>query len=167
MWRQVLTFALGLVVCIAALGVGEAQATQPMKQLERRIGRAFFPPDLIIGARRDLQLSDAQTKAIKKIIKRHHNRNLELRFELQDAVDALNATLEKPKVNSARALQQADKVLAVETKLKRLHLSMLIELRNTLTSQQVAKLREIRKTQRKQRKRQKKRKNRAFPKLER
>jgi Spy/CpxP family protein refolding chaperone len=47
-------------------------------------------------------------------------------------------------IDEAKVLEQADKVMAVERDVKKMHLSMLIRIKNLLTAEQIAKLQEIR-----------------------
>jgi Spy/CpxP family protein refolding chaperone len=47
-------------------------------------------------------------------------------------------------IDEARVLEQADKVMGLEREIKKIHLSMLIRIKNSLTSEQVMQLRQLR-----------------------
>jgi len=59
---------------------------------------------------------------------------------MQEQSQRLASLLEKPAVDQAAALAQVDEVLGVEREVKRAHISLLINIKNTLSAEQQAKL---------------------------
>jgi Spy/CpxP family protein refolding chaperone len=59
---------------------------------------------------------------------------------MQDQAQRLGALLDKPAVDQAAALAQVDEVLSVEREVKRAHMTLLIQIKNTLSAEQQAKL---------------------------
>ena len=59
---------------------------------------------------------------------------------MQDQSQRLASMLDKPSVDQSAALAQVDEVLGVEREVKRAHMSLLIQIKNTLSAEQQAKL---------------------------
>ncbi len=62
----------------------------------------------------------------------------ELQWTLQNEQQALRQALAQTDIDSDAALQQVDKVLALENEFKRAHFRLLIAIKNALTAEQVA-----------------------------
>jgi len=65
---------------------------------------------------------------------------VDLQWRMQDQAQRLAALLEKATVEQAAALAQVDEVLGVEREVKRAHITLLIQIKNTLSAEQQAKL---------------------------
>ncbi|MEN3330380.1 MAG: hypothetical protein V7638_5187 [Acidobacteriota bacterium] len=59
-------------------------------------------------------------------------------------ISELKAELEKLQVNEQQALAQLDKVLEIESEIKRLHIGMAVRLKNRLTPEQQEQLNKMR-----------------------
>jgi len=59
---------------------------------------------------------------------------------MQEQSQRLATLLEKPTVDQAAVLAQVDEVLGVEREVKRAHIALLIQIKNTLSAEQQAKL---------------------------
>jgi DNA-directed RNA polymerase specialized sigma24 family protein len=98
----------------------------------RRALRSFCPSrpprDAIIA---DVQKTQAQLMA--------------LQWQMKEATDELGKLLEAGRIDEARALAQADRMMTIERQFKRGHLGLLIRIRNLLTDAQRARLAELRK----------------------
>jgi Spy/CpxP family protein refolding chaperone len=108
------------------------------------IGSKLFPPELIMGHQQELGLDDQQRSAILKEIEKAQSQVLPLQWQMHAASEQLAKALDAPKVDEAKALGQADKLMTLERDLKRTHLGLLIRIRNLLTDAQRAKLTELR-----------------------
>ena len=108
------------------------------------IAERLFPPELIMAKQRELGIDDRQRDAIVKEIQALQTRVVELQWQMQAAVGALLELLDAPRIDEARALAAADKVMAVEREVKKLHLGTLIRIRNLLTDAQRARLATLR-----------------------
>jgi Spy/CpxP family protein refolding chaperone len=104
------------------------------------LGDSMFPPDLIMQHTRDLGLTDEQKSYMRAEIQKTTMRFNELQWQLQDAMEALHATMKANPVNEQLALSQLDKVLDTEREIKRLHFGLAIGLKNKLTPEQQEKL---------------------------
>jgi Spy/CpxP family protein refolding chaperone len=69
---------------------------------------------------------------------------------MQGAVEQMIKLLEESRIDEAKTLAQADKVMELERQIKRTHLGMLVRIHNLLTDAQRAKLTEIRRSPRPQ-----------------
>jgi len=104
---------------------------------------AFFPPEVVILARDRIALTQEQQDALHACVDKTVSRSDELRARLQKETAALSALANKDRVDEAAIGAQLDKVLAVERELKHLHVGMAVTIKNLLTPEQQAKMREI------------------------
>lgn len=118
----------------------ESQPRRPHPPMNDPFGDAMFPPDLIMQHTRDLGLTDEQKAYMRGEIQKTTTRFNELQWQLQDAMEALHATIKANPVNEQLALSQLDKVLDTEREIKRLHFGLAISIKNKLTPEQQEKL---------------------------
>jgi Spy/CpxP family protein refolding chaperone len=120
-----------------------AFAQQPPPQ-DDPIGQQLFPPELIMSQTQKLHLDDKQRATIKNEVQRAQSKFFDLQWELKEASDTMVQLLQQTPVDEARVLEQADKVMGYERDIKKIHLSMLIRIKNSLTPEQIAQLRQLR-----------------------
>jgi Spy/CpxP family protein refolding chaperone len=89
-------------------------------------------------------LTDEQKTTIRGELLQAQTRFTELQWELQDQVESLVSLLKQEKVDEQQALAQLDKVLDVEREIKRAQIGLMVRIKNKLTPEQQAQLREIR-----------------------
>ena len=129
---------------ILLLSFGAASSwQQPPPQQPDPFAGQLFPPDLIMQHQQALNLSDDQKNFLKAELIKLQTRLTEVQWELQGEVEKLSALMKQDQVDEAQALAQLDKVLNLEREIKRAHIGLLIRLKNKLTSEQQARLREI------------------------
>ena len=143
-----------LLVVLVALGVALPVAAQDGPKAAPSgaqgggasdpIGGKVFPPELIMAHQRELGLDAGQRDAILKEIEHAQAQFPRLQWQLQAATAQLSSLLEAPKIDEAKALAQAGEVMRLETEVKKMHLGLLIRIRNLLTDAQRSKLQEIR-----------------------
>lgn len=104
------------------------------------LARVLFPPELVMQHQQDIGLRPEQRTAITKAIQDFQSKVIDLQWRMQDQSQRLAALLDKPVVEQAAALAQVDTVLGVEREVKRLHITLLIQIKNTLSVEQQAKL---------------------------
>jgi len=134
-------FVLGLFVALVLAPGPAARAQQPG---EDPLARVLFPPELVMQYQADIGLRAEQRSAITKAIQEFQTKVVDLQWRMQEQSQRLGVLLGKPSVDQAAALAQVDEVLGVEREVKRAHLSLLIQIKNTLTPEQQAKLAEAR-----------------------
>jgi len=108
------------------------------------IGGKLFPPELIMSHQADLGIDERQRDAILKELERAQTQFPRLQWQLQAATEQLSSLLDAPKIDETKALAQAGEVMKLETEIKKMHLGLLIRIRNLLTDAQRAKLLELR-----------------------
>jgi Spy/CpxP family protein refolding chaperone len=140
MRRRVLPLALLLLSGLQARAGG---APDPRQQ--DPIRDRLFPPELIMQHQAELGIDDRQREALTKELAAFQSRIVDLQWKLSSAAEDLARLLDAPRIDEARALAQADKVMALEHDVKKSHLGLLIRLRNLLTDSQRAQLGKLRK----------------------
>jgi Spy/CpxP family protein refolding chaperone len=70
----------------------------------------------------------------------------DLQWQQSAEAEALGGLLKQERTDEAKAMAQLDKLLSIESDVKRLHISMLIKVKNLLTADQQAKLRELKRS---------------------
>jgi len=104
---------------------------------------AFFPPELVLLARDRIALTQQQQDALRASLEKAQSRSDELRTSLQNETTALSALANHDRVDETAIGIQLDKVLDVERRLKHLHIGLLVTIKNLLTPEQLAAMREI------------------------
>ncbi len=104
---------------------------------------AFFPPEVVFLARDRIALTPEQLEAFRARVEKTQMRSRELQMKLEREVAALSVLAKRDRVDQAAIGAQLDKVLDVERELKHLHVALLSAIKNLLTPEQLAKLREI------------------------
>src|SRR5213593_874640 len=136
--------ALGIALALAVLGSGAA-SQQPSPgpggppgapRPEDPLARFLFPPELVMQQQRAIGLKPEQRTTITRVIQ-------EFQTKMLDETQRLTELLDKPTVDQTAALAQIDKLLAVERDVKRAHIGLLIQIKNNLTADQQARLRQV------------------------
>jgi Spy/CpxP family protein refolding chaperone len=108
------------------------------------LAHLMFPPDMILGHARELNLSDEQKAFMRAEVQKATVTFQDLQWKLQDQAEALHETMKSSSVNEQQALAQLDKVLEVEREIKRLHIGLAVRLKNRLTPEQQEQLHKMR-----------------------
>ncbi|MGH7675565.1 MAG: periplasmic heavy metal sensor [Gemmatimonadales bacterium] len=135
-----------LALTLLAVTAGAAQQAQQAAQPAPNdpVAAALYPPELVMQHQRRLALTAAQRSAITEAVAGLQAQVLDLQWRMQDEVQRLAELLGAPRVDAAAALAQADQVFDLERQVKRAHLTLLIRIKNSLTPEQQATLRELR-----------------------
>jgi Spy/CpxP family protein refolding chaperone len=108
------------------------------------IGAQVLTPELIFQHQKAVGLTDAQRKAIVAEVKPVQGRLLELRLDLQQAVDRMVELMDRGRVDEGAATAQLEHVLAIERQMKLLQLGVAIRIKNHLTPEQQRLLKDLR-----------------------
>ncbi len=148
MFRTILLSAL-----ILAAGVGPALAQPVLAQPQQRhhgspdahdvIARHFFPPEMIMAHQRDIGLGEEQREAIKTAVDEAHATVHDLKWDLQPETQTLADLVAAESIDEAAVLAQAERVMDMEKQIKLIHMSLVIQIKNLLTVEQRATLREL------------------------
>ena len=108
------------------------------------LAHLMFPPDMIMGHARQLNLTDEQKAFMRSEIQKTTVSFQELQWKLQDQMELLHETMKSTTVNEQQALAQLDRVLEIEREIKRLHIGLAVRLKNKLTPEQQEQLHKTR-----------------------
>lgn len=138
-----------VLLCTALLlatGLVLAQPPRPERSGPDPLGGNLFPPELIMRNQKAIGLTEEQKTSIRSELLKAQTRFTELQWQLQDEVESMVSLLKQNSVDEEQALAQLDKVLAAEREVKRGQIQLMIRIKNQLTPEQQAQLREIRAT---------------------
>jgi Spy/CpxP family protein refolding chaperone len=107
-------------------------------------GVLFSPESLMANSAR-IGLSEQQQGAIQEEIKKSMNRFLDLKWKMQKEEQVMETLLKPDKVDEKQVMAQLDKILGIEDEIKKTHATLLVRLKNILTPEQQAKLRDLQK----------------------
>jgi len=105
---------------------------------------ALFSPELVMQHQSDIGLTDAQRTQITAEITKAQQKATEVAWKLQKEMADLNALLKQDPIDETAVLQALDRVLGLEREVKRAQVTLLVRMKNLLTPDQRARLRELR-----------------------
>ncbi len=108
------------------------------------IGRYLVPPDLVMSQSEQIGLNEKQRAAIKGEIQRMQAKFIDAQWDLQEQTGKMTQLLQMSPADETKILEQADRIMALEREIKRAQLTLLVRIKNTLTTEQVAKLESMR-----------------------
>ncbi|HKZ53459.1 MAG TPA: periplasmic heavy metal sensor [Candidatus Acidoferrales bacterium] len=144
--KLILLLAAGLLVVAPAL----AQQAPPIPPAvpapppHDPLADALFPPELVMANQRAIGLDADQKTYLRQEIAEAQSRFITLQWDLQDAMETLHNLLTQEQVNEPQVLAQLDKVLDAERRIKRAQMTLMVRIKNKLTPEQQAHLRELR-----------------------
>ena len=122
-----------------------AHAEPPKPGGDDPIGARLFPPELIMKHQKELAIDDKQRDTIVAEVQKTQALLVPLQWQMQGASEQMAKLLDAPKLDEAKVLAQADKIMTIEREFKRAHLGLLVRLRNLLSDTQRARLVQLRK----------------------
>ena len=117
--------------------------------VERTISLVFTPEE-IMQNRRAIDLNDEQRDGITRLIQDLQGEMVGLQWRLLDETEAVKEALEGPRVDLDKVMDRFGKALDTEMDIKRVHLELLIRIKNILTPSQqeeLLRLREVKQSQ--------------------
>lgn len=137
--RALLPCVILLFTASSGLAQGGPQPTGPDP-----VGENLFPPELIMSHQEAIDLAPEQKTYIRDEIRKAQLQFTDLQWQLQDAVEKLGSMLKPNSVDEQAVLGQLDKLLSIEREIKRTQIALMVRLKNKLTPEQQARLRELR-----------------------
>jgi Spy/CpxP family protein refolding chaperone len=130
-------------------------APSPMAGLERAAVAAtpgqvdpfatyMFPPELVMQYQDAIALKDEQRSTIQSAIQEAQARMLQMQWAVAQESEKLNKTLDTTTVDEKAVQAQIDRIIGVEREIKRAQMTLLIKVKNALSAEQQAKLRQLR-----------------------
>jgi Spy/CpxP family protein refolding chaperone len=131
-----------LMCVIVVLAAGRFWADEPSSD---PIAEYLYPPELVMQNQQVLGLSDEQKTAIRKEIQTAQSNFTDKQWKLQDEMETMVSLIKQDRIDEQKVLTQLDKILDLEREIKRTHFTLVVRIKNKLTSEQIAKLAELKK----------------------
>lgn len=125
-------------------GPSTPRAPYPPPPAPDPLGDVMFPPEMILGHARQLNLTEEQKTFMRGEIQKTTTSFQDLQWKLQDQMEELHEIMKAGSVNEEQALAQLSKVLDTEGQIKRLHFGLAVRLKNHLTPEQQDQLEKMR-----------------------
>lgn len=103
----------------------------------------FFPPELVMQNQKAIGLTEEQQTALRAEMQKVMARFTDLQWQENAEREALTELLKEEHLDEQKVLAQHDKLVAIENEIKRLRLALMLKVKNTLTAEQEAKLRNL------------------------
>ena len=107
-------------------------------------GKFLFPPELVMQHQGEIGLQETQRAALQSAIQQAQAKFLDSQWKLSAEGERLGRLLQSATVDETQALEQVDRILALEREVKRAQMGLMVKIKNTLTPAQQSKLRELR-----------------------
>lgn len=111
---------------------------------EMDLHRELFPPELVMRHQGEIGLSEEQRTALVREMQVLQSDLVPLQFDMSDAAGKLRTALAAPRVDEEKAAALADRLMSLESRIKKRHLALMIRIKNILTPEQQDRLRELR-----------------------
>lgn len=126
---------LGVLLLLTATGVVAREAG---------LEQFLIPPELVMRFQREIDLKPEQRQTITSAIGQLQVRVTELQWDMQTERQGMIELIRGDVVDVTAVVEQLDRVLAIENQVKKAHITMLVTIKNTLSAEQQARLRELR-----------------------
>ena len=107
------------------------------------LAKAFFPPELVMQNQQAINLTEMQQKSLTKEIQNAQTEFISLQWDLQKETEKLKFLVEKDHPDEAAVTEELGQLLAVENKIKKRQISLMVRIKDILTSEQQVKLRQL------------------------
>jgi Spy/CpxP family protein refolding chaperone len=118
-------------------------STPARQQAGDPIAESFFAPELVMQHQQAIGLTDEQKEFFKSEFRKAQTRFTEMQWQMQDEAEKMVALVKQESTSEQQVLAQLDKVLGLEREIKRLQVSLLIQIKNKLTPEQRTRLMEL------------------------
>jgi Spy/CpxP family protein refolding chaperone len=132
--RNVFHYLLLALVLLAPAGLhAQEEEADPFAAL-------VFTPEEIMQNRRAIDLNDEQRDGITRLIEELQGRLVALQWRLLDETEAVKEAMDGPRVDLDRVMDRFGQALDTEMEIKRVHLELLIRIKNILSPSQQEEL---------------------------
>lgn len=136
-------FAIGLAALLVCSAPVAAQNPKP----DDAFAQALFDPQLVLRHAQTIGLSAAQRRTILDELKTTQTALAPLQADMMEPALELIEMLGQSRVDEARVLAKMDQVLRIENEVKKRQAGLLVRIKNALTPDQQARLRDLRKSE--------------------
>lgn len=134
--KKIILIMLCVLVYYANLFAQQNPSNDPM-------GKAFFSPEIIMQNQEAINLTESQRTSINKEIQSAQSEFMSLQWDLAKETEKFKSLIEKDKPVEASVLEQLDRMLVIENKIKKRQITLLIRIKNLLTHEQQEKLQQL------------------------
>jgi Spy/CpxP family protein refolding chaperone len=134
--KKIILIMLCVMVCNANLWAQQNPPDDPM-------GKALFPPDLVMQNQDAIGLTELQRNSISKEMQSAQSEFMSLQWDLAKESEKLKSLIEKEKPTEVSVLEQLDRMLSIENKIKKRQITLLIRIKNLLSHEQQEKLQQL------------------------
>ena len=127
-------------LCLLTPGLLSAQ----VEEADDPFASLLFTPEEIMEHRRAIDLNDEQRDGITRLIEELQGQMVGLQWRLLDDTESVKETLEGHRVDLDRVMDRFRKAMNTEAEIKRVHLELLIRIKNILTPTQQEELLRLR-----------------------
>src|SRR5437773_2407875 len=127
------------MLALCAMTLAYALQPAPLRAGDA-IADAFFAPELIMQAQDALGVTEEQKNNLRESFEKTQQHMQQLQEQLKGEVAKLTELANQAQVEEKAALTQADKILDVEREIKHAQLTLLVQIKNSLTPEQQARL---------------------------
>lgn len=128
-------------LCAILFSLSISTPAQP--QASDPIAESFFAPELVMQHQQAIGLTDEQKEFFKQVFRQAQTRFTEMQWQIQDEAEKMVRLVKLDSAIEQQVLAQLDKVLDLEREIKRLQVSLLIQIKNKLTPEQRTRLMEL------------------------
>ena len=107
------------------------------------MAKAFFSPEIIMQNQEAINLTESQRTIINKEIQSAQSEFMSLQWNLAKETEKFKSLIEKDKPGEAVVTEQLEQMLAIENKIKKRQITLLIRIKNLLTHEQQEKLQQL------------------------
>lgn len=132
------------MILLALAAAPAAAAAQQPRPAEDPFARYLYPPELVLDHQRAIGLSDQARLSIQHAMLDAQKKVLGLQMMMGRETENLRNLLSVERIDEPAVLKQIDAMLGVEREIKRSQLSLMIQIKNTLTQEQQAALDRVR-----------------------
>jgi len=135
--------SLLLILLLSPFAVFAQQPAPPQPDNDP-MGRYLIPPELVMSQSEQIGLSEKQRATIKAEVQKMQAKFLDAQWDLQEQTSKMTQLLQQTPIDEAKVLELADKIMSYERDIKRIHLALLVRIKNSLTAEQIARLEAMR-----------------------
>jgi Spy/CpxP family protein refolding chaperone len=132
------------LLLLALLLLAPRLAGAQVEETDDPFSTLLFTPEEIMQHRRAIDLNDEQRDGITRLIEELQGRLVGLQWRLLDETESVKEAIEGPRVDLDRVMDRFSKALDTEMEIKRVHLELLIRIKNILTRTQQEELLRLR-----------------------
>ena len=133
-----------VLVGLIALAAGASSALGQNPRPDDAFAQALFDPQLVLRHAQAIGLTPAQRRTILDDLKATQTALGPLQADMTEPALDLVEMLNQPRIDEAKVVAKMDQVLRIENEVKKKQAVLLIRIKNALTPEQQARLRELR-----------------------